>query len=59
METDQYFAGRSPADNERALSLNIITGSDWKRELARARETPNDVAAQVQAILASKGLTKP
>jgi len=57
METDQRIAGCQAPDNERALVT--ITGSDWKRELARGRNAPNDVAAQVAAILASKGLTKP
>jgi hypothetical protein len=57
METNQRIAGRQAPDNERALALDTITGADWRRELARGRETPNDVIGQVLEILASKGLT--
>jgi hypothetical protein len=59
MATDQRIAGYQAPNHLGALSLNTISGSDWRRELERAKAMPNDITAQVREILRAKGLTKP
>ncbi len=43
----------SPMNNSDAI-FKTLTGDDWKRGLAQARATPNDISNQIREALAKQ-----